>query len=218
MAAAFGLGSYLHRDNTDVPGNAALVVACDTFVAFLAGLVIFPALFAFGLEPDSGSGLLFVTMTNMFARMPAGMAFGSAFFFLLILAAITSSAAVFEVLATTLTDLSRLRRASATWLLAGFFALISVPVILSLALGSGLRLFGMDLFAFADAASGRYLLPIGGLTLALYVAFVWGFDRFRDETNAGAGSVYVTAAWMPLMTFVIPVAVAFLLLVGAGIL
>jgi NSS family neurotransmitter:Na+ symporter len=218
MAAAFGFGSYLDRQNSDVPGNATLVVACDTFVAFLAGLVIFPALFAFGLEPDTGPGLLFVTMTNMFARMPAGTVFGSAFFFLLILAAITSAAAVFEVLTTTLTDLTRLRRVTATWLLAGFFGLVSIPVIMSLAPGSGLRLFGLDLFAFADATSGRYLLPLGGLTLALYVTFIWGFDRFRDETNAGAGRVRVTAAWKPLMVFVIPVAVAFLLLMGAGIL
>ena len=79
MATAFGLGSYLHRQKSDVPGSVALVVACDTFVAFLAGLVIFPALFAFGLEPDTGPGLLFVTMTNMFARMPAGNLFGGAF-------------------------------------------------------------------------------------------------------------------------------------------
>ncbi len=218
MATAFGLGSYLHRQKSDVPGSVALVVACDTFVAFLAGLVIFPALFAFGLEPDTGPGLLFVTMTNMFARMPAGNLFGGAFFFLLILAAITSAAALFEVLTTTLTDLTRLRRATATWLLASVFGLLSTPVILSLAPGSDLRVFGMDLFAFADVTSGRYLLPLAGLTLALYVAFVWGFDRFRDETNAGAGRVRVTAAWKPLMVFLIPVAVAFVLLVGAGIL
>jgi NSS family neurotransmitter:Na+ symporter len=218
MATAFGLGSYLHREDSDVPGNAALVVACDTFVAFLAGLVIFPALFAFGLEPDTGPGLLFVTMTNMFARMPAGSVFGGAFFFLLILAAITSAAALFEVLTTMLTDLTRLRRRTATWLLAGMFGLLSTPVILSLAPGSSLRVLGMNLFDFADAASGRYLLPLGGLMLALYVAFVWGFDRFRDETNVGAGRVRVTAAWRPMMVFFIPVAVAFVLLAGAGIL
>ena len=218
MATAFGLGSYLHREDSDVPGNAALVVACDTFVAFLAGLVIFPALFAFGLEPDTGPGLLFVTMTNMFARMPAGSVFGGAFFFLLILAAITSAAALFEVLTTTLTDLTRLRRRTATWLLAGMFGLLSTPVILSLAPGSSLRVLGMNLFDFADVASGRYLLPLGGLMLALYVAFVWGFDRFRDDTNVGAGRVRVTAAWRPLMVFLIPVAVAFVLLAGAGIL
>jgi len=72
MAAAFGFGSYLNRRSTDVPGSAAVVVLADTFVAFLAGLVIFPALFAFGLEPDQGPGLLFLTMTNLFGQMPAG--------------------------------------------------------------------------------------------------------------------------------------------------
>ncbi len=218
MAASFGLGSYLHPDDSDVPGNAALVVACDTFIAFLAGLVIFPALFAFGLQPETGPGLLFVTMTNMFARMPGGSVFGGGFFFLLILAAVTSAAALFEVLTTSLTDLTKLRRSQATWLLAGLFGLLSTLVILSLAPGSNLSVMGMDLFALFDTATGSYLLPLGGLMLSLYVAFVWGFDRFRDDTNTGAGRVRVTAAWKPLMLFLIPLAVAFVLLTGAGIL
>ena len=79
-------------------------------MAILAGLVMFPALFAFGLEPDAGPGLLFLTMTNLFARMPGGQLFGSAFFFLLLLAAITSAAAMHEVLTGTLTDLLPLKR------------------------------------------------------------------------------------------------------------
>ena len=93
-AAAFAFGSYLAPEDSDVPGGAVIVAVLDTCVAILAGLVIFPALFAFGLDPAEGPGLLFVTMTSVFARMPAGTLFGTLFFFLLLLAGITSIAAV----------------------------------------------------------------------------------------------------------------------------
>ncbi len=218
MAAAFGFGGYLDRERSDVPGNAAIVVACDTGIAFLAGLVIFPALFAFGLAPDAGPGLLFVTMTSLFAQMPAGQLFGAAFFFLLILAAVTSAAALHEVLTATLTDLVPLRRRTASWLLAGLFLVLSTPIILSQGPWSDVRLFDMDLFGLADKVSGSYMLPAGGLVLALYTVFVWKFDRFRDETNVGAGSFKVSGLWKPLVVFVIPLAVAVVLLAGLGIL
>ena len=89
MAAAFGLGSYLDPRDSDVPGNAAMVVAFDTGVAVVAGLVLFPALFAFGMDPDQGAGLLFVTMTALFHEMPGGGVFGAASFFFLLVAGFT---------------------------------------------------------------------------------------------------------------------------------
>lgn len=84
MAAGFAFGGYMHPRNSDVPGNVAIVVACDTAVAVLAGFVIFPALFAFNIAPDAGPGLLFVTMPQRFEQMPGGLFFGGAFFLLLL--------------------------------------------------------------------------------------------------------------------------------------
>ena len=110
MAAAFGLGSYLDRRDSDVPGNATLVVAFDTGVAVVAGLVLFPALFAFGMDPDQGAGLLFVTMTSLFQQMPGGVVFGVAFFFLMIIAGFTSQVAVFEILVSSVVDSLRMSR------------------------------------------------------------------------------------------------------------
>jgi NSS family neurotransmitter:Na+ symporter len=185
MAAAFCFGSYLEREGTDVPGNAALVVLFDTGVAFLAGLVIFPALFAFGLAPDTGPGLVFLTMTNLFASMPAGQLFGGLFFLLLLLAALTSAAAMHEVLTVTVVDLTAVRRRSMSWITAGIVFVLSIPVILSQGPWSRLRLFGMDLFALADTVSGNILLPAGALVLTLYTAFVWGFDSFRRDVHHG---------------------------------
>lgn len=217
MAAAFCFGSYLEPRHSDVPGNAALVVLCDTGVAFVAGLVIFPALFAFGLAPDAGPGLLFLTMTNLFAAMPAGQLFGTAFFLLLILAAMTSAAAMHEVLTVTVTDLAAVGRRATSWTVAGIVFVLSVPIVLSQGPWSGFRVLGMDLFALADTVSGNVLLPAGALALSLYTVFVWKFEGFRDEANVGAGAVKITGAWKPLIVVLIPVAVAVVWLVGLGV-
>ena len=218
MAVAFGFGSYLDPKNSDVPGSVAIVVACDTLVAFTAGLVIFPALFAFGLEPDAGPGLLFLTMTNLFAQMPGGYFFGSLFFFLLILAAMTSAVAHHEILTATLIDLVPISRRAGAWLLSGVFLMLSTVVILSQGPWAGFRIFDMDLFVFLDTLSGTFLLPTGALAVSLYVVFGWTFDRFRDDTNVGSDSVRINAMWKPLVVFVIPVAVIIVLLMGLGVL
>ena len=217
MAATFAYGSYLSPEKSDVPGSAAIVVAFDTSMAFLAGLVIFPALFAFGMEPDSGPGLLFITMPALFARMPAGELFGASFFFLMIIAGLTSQIALFEVMTASLRDSLGWRRTKAVWVTAvGTFAL-SVPIILSQGPWSHIRLFDKDLFGLADWLSGNIMLTLGAFLISLYVALVWGWERFRDETNVGSGRVKVGALWAPFVRYLIPVAVAIVLLVGLGV-
>ena len=220
MAGAFVMGSYLNRRDTDVPGNTALVVAFDTGVAVVAGLVLFPALFAFGMDPDQGAGLLFITMTSLFQQMPGGMVFGAAFFFLMLVAGFTSQVAVFESLVATIVDSLGMTRKRAVVLCAAGSFLLGVPVILSQGPWSHIHIFGMNFFDFANTVSSDYLLGAGGLLLSLYVVSKWGWSRFREETNQGAGRVKVTAAWGPLIRFVIPVSVALVLLgsfgVGAG--
>ncbi len=217
MAAAFGLGSYLDRQGSDVPGNAAMVVAFDTGVAVVAGLVLFPALFAFGMNPDQGAGLLFVTMTSLFQQMPGGAAFGAAFFFLMIIAGFTSQVAVFEILVASLADSLGMTRRSAVLVCAAGAILFGVPVILSQGPWADVHIFGMNFFDFADTVSSDYLLAAGGLLISLYVLSQWGWKRFRDEANRGAGRVRATAAWGFLLRFVIPVAVAIVLLGGFGV-
>lgn len=214
MAAAFALGSFLDRDSSDIPGNAAIVVAVDTVVAVLAGLVMFPALFAFGLEPDSGPSLLFLTMTNLFAQMPAGALFGGVFFFLLILAAMTSLVAMFEVMTATLIDATGWPRRFAIAVVALGWAALSTPVVLAQGPWAGDWAFGRSLFDFLDATSGQFLLPAAGLMLALYLAYGWGFSGFRDETNRGAGPFQVSGLWRPFVVVLIPIAVIIVVLTG----
>jgi len=217
MAAAFGFGSYLHPAASDIPGSAAIVVAFDTMVAFIAGLVLFPALFAFGLEPDVGPGLLFVTMANLFGQIPAGQLLSIAFFFLLLLAGVTSAVAQIEVLVATLEDSCSIGRTKGVVLVGGGLLFLNVPVVLSQGPWSEVSVFGMDLFVLTDYVSGSVLLPIGALALALYVAVSWGWKGFRDDLNQGAGTVRVGPSWKPFVMVLIPLAVAMILLVGLGV-
>ncbi len=217
MAGGFCMGSYLNRRNTDVPGNVALVTAMDTGVAVVAGLMLFPALFAFGMDPDQGAGLLFVTMTSLFQQMPGGMVFGAAFFFLMLVAGFTSQVVVFEALVATVVDSLGMTRKRAVVFCTGGAFLIGLPVILSQGPWSHIHILGMNFFDFADTVSSDYLLGAGGLLISLYVVSKWGWSRFREETNQGAGRFRVTSAWAPFVRFIIPVAVALVLLGGFGV-
>ncbi len=218
MATAWGFGSYLNRQHTDVPGSAAIVVACDTGIAFIAGLVIFPALFAFGIEPDSGPRLLFVTMANLFDRMPGGQFFGGLFFFLIVLAGLTSALAQFEIFVSTLSDSLSIHRRKAVWLVAALLFALTIPNVLSQGPWAHVTLFGRDIFALVDWLSGTFLLTSGALLLAVYVSLVWGWTAFRDETNVGAGRVRVFSSWKPFVKYIIPITVALILLGGLGVL
>ncbi len=217
MAAGFAFGGYMHPRDSDVPGNVAIVVACDTAVAVLAGFVIFPALFAFNIAPDSGPGLLFVTMPQLFEQMPGGVFFGGAFFFLLLLAGITSAAAIFEVIAASLIDGYGISRTKAAVATGGLWAVLSTLVILGEGPWSALQLFGLTIFGLLDVASTNFLLPAGGLALALYTVFVWKFDGFRDDVNVGAGRLRVTGWLRPAVLIVIPIGVVLVLLTSLGV-
>jgi len=217
MAAGFAFGGYMHPRESDVPGNIAIVVACDTGVAILAGLVIFPALFAFNIAPDAGPGLLFVTMPQLFGQMPGGVFFGVAFFFLLLLAGITSAIAIFEVIVASLMDGYGVSRAKASLTAGGMWAVLSTLVILGEGPWSGVRAWGLTLFGLIDAVTTNFLLPAGGLALVLYTVVVWKFDGFRDDVNVGAGRLRITGLLRPAVLILIPIAVGLVLLTSLGL-
>lgn len=218
MAGAFVFGSYLDPDSSDVPGNATKIVAFDTIAALLAGLVIFPALFAFGIAPDAGPGLLFVTMSGLFAQLPAGDVLAGCFFFLVFLAGLTSGLALIETLTRTVMETFDWPRARSTWSLLALLFLGGVVIALGYGPWQHVQIGGLGFFGLADYISGNVFLTLGGLAIALYVGFSWGFDRFSEDTNRGAGRIRVTPSWGPVMRFVAPVAVALVLLAGLGLL
>ena len=218
MAGAFVFGSYLDPEKSDVPGNATKIVGCDTVAAVLAGMVIFPALFAFGLEPDTGPGLLFVTMSGLFARLPAGDMLAGAFFFLVFVAGLTSCLALIETLTGTFMDTFGWGRKRSLWSLLALLFAGGIVIALGYGPWSHITVAGLGFFGLADYISGNVFLTVGGLAISLYVAMSWGFDRFREDTNRGAGPIRVTAAWGPVMKYIAPIAVAFVVLAGLGLL
>ena len=216
MAAGFAFGGYMHPRDSDIPGSVTIVAICDTAVAFGAGLIIFPALFSFGIAPNQGPGLLFVTLPQVFGQMAGGTAFGAAFFVLLLLAGITSAVAIFEVLTASLVDTLGMERPRAALASGALWAVLSTLVILGEGPWSSMKLAGLTLFGLLDTLSTNILLPVGGLLLALYAGYVWTFDGFRNEVNVGAGRLRIAAVLRPFVTIVVPLAVTAMLLAGLG--
>ncbi len=218
MAGSFVYGSYLHPTESDVPGGAAVVTASVAFASFLSGMVMFPALFAFGLEPNVGPGLLFVTMASLFAVLPGGSILGGLFFFLVFLAGFTASIGLLEALTASAMDSFKLGRNRAVWLVLGLLFLAGIPSALSFGPWSEVHLFGLNLFGLIDFVSSNIFLGLGALLMALYAGWAWGFEGFQRETNVGAKRVRVFDAWRPFVRYLIPIAVVLVVLGGLGVL
>ena len=217
MAVAFAYGSYLHPSRSDIPGNSVIVVILDMSAAFLAGLVIFPALFAFGLSPDSGAGLLFVTMSRLFAEIPGGNLLGAAFYFLILLAGLTSGIGLLEAVVATVMDLRGVPRKTAVILTLVIVALMCIIPLLSKGSWADARLFGKDGFQLVDFISGNFLLPLGALMLAFYVPVVWKFEKFQRCVNRGALRFRISDGWGLLVKFGLPAALILIVLRGLAL-
>ena len=204
MGAAFAFGSYLTPQTTDIPGSAVLVVGVDTAMAILAGLVMFPALFAMGMQPDEGPRLLFVTMTALFEQMPGGSGLRRGFLRAAHRRCTDVDHCVVRVVHErrpgTRSGLSRRRSAALTGVLTWVCASI---VILSQGPWDGIRVAGLGLFPFLDKFAG-YLLTAGALLMSLYVVFVWRWEAFRDLTNEGSRRIKVGRTWRPFVMLIIP--------------
>ncbi len=163
MGCMITYGSYLKKDS-NIPTDSYWISGADTLIAFLAGLVIFPAVFAFGLEPGAGPGLTFITLPAVFASMGAiGHFFGILFFILLTVAAITSAISLLEVVCAYFIDEVKWNRKKAAWIMGIIIFLLGVPSSLGQGVWSGVRIIGgRDILDSLDFIASNLLLPIGG--------------------------------------------------------
>lgn len=212
LAAAFTYGSYLDRDNSNLVTDGIWVVSLDTFIAFISGLVIFPALFAFDVAPDSGAGLLFLTIPNLFDLIPGGTFFGLLFFFLVIIAGLTTGVGLVEAVVVNIAEVFNLKRRTSIYVSMAVLILMAIPSILSQGPWSEFLIFGMDFFDFVDYVSGNILLTLGGLLIALFVAIKWKFENYMNELNMGTSKLAITPVLKPVITVFIPVVIAFILI------
>ncbi|MBQ7776022.1 MAG: sodium-dependent transporter [Lachnospiraceae bacterium] len=207
-------GSYINKDRS-LLGESVNVAILDTSVAFCSGLIMFPACFAYGVEVNSGPSLIFLTLPNIFNNIPLGRLWGSLFFVFMSFAALSTIFAVFEGIISCTMDLTGWSRKKACWVNGVAMIILSLPCILGFNVLSNVQLAGKGIMDMEDFVVSNLLLPIGSLIFVIFctVRYGWGWDKFVAEANEGKG--LKVASWMrPYMTFVLPIIVLIILLVG----
>lgn len=206
--------SYI-PDDQDLASSGLFVLGVDTAIALLAGLVIFPAVFAMGVAPDSGPGLTFITLPGVFAHMPGGEIFSFIFFLLLFFAAITSMMSLLEVAVSFLVDEFSMKRHAAAIAGGGAITLFGVLSAHSLADGSPLsNILGMTFFDLMDSVTNNIMMPISAMGISLFVGWLWADSARRQITNDGMLRFPAMSVWMLSIRFFAPTMIAIILVTG----
>ena len=215
IAAMEIFGSYMSKDHT-LGGEAVRICALDTFVAIMAGLIIFPACFSFGVQPDAGPQLIFVTLPNVFVNMAGGRIWGALFFLFMIFASFSTVVAVFQNLLASCNDMFGWDLKKASVINCIFMLAASMPCVLGYNVWDTLRIVGnRDVLDSEDFIVSNLLLPIGALVYLLFCVtkWGWGFDSYLEEANTGEG--FKLPKWMkPYLQFVLPVLIVIILVQG----
>ena len=209
MGAIMAYGAYMPADQ-NIGRTAITVAALDTGVALLAGIAIFPIVFANGLEPSEGPGLVFVTLPIAFANMPLGVLFGTLFFILLSIAALSSSISLIEPGVAWLVESLKTKRSYAAIALGAFAWTLGVFSALSFNLMSEFKIFGMNFFDFTDFLTNQIMLPLGGIFIAIFVGWVMKKQDVLDELQIEDGIIF--KSWFFIIRFVAPVMVGMVLI------
>ena len=209
-------GSYIDREHTLLKESINIAVL-DTFVAITSGLIIFPACFAFGVNPDSGTSLLFKTLPNIFDEMAGGRIWGSLFFVFMAFAAFSTVIAVFENIISCGMDLWGWSRKKSSLINMALIAVLAIPCILGFNVWSGFQPFGEGsvVLDLEDYAISNVILPVGALVYLLFCVtkYGWGFDNYLEEANAGKG-IKIPRWIKGYLQFVLPIILIFLLIQG----
>lgn len=217
MGAMLTYGSYADEE-TSIPKVAITVSLMDTLVALLSGLAIFPIVFAYGMEPAAGPGLVFKTLPVLFAQMPGGGLIAFLFFLLLVFAALTSSISLLEVVVAYYCDENRWDRKKATLIMGVLIFLLGVPSALSSNLLKDLHLIGGRNFLDSiDFLSTNYVLPLGGLLITVFTGWILNQRLAKGELDKGGTYRQVYPVWRFLIRYIAPVLVALVLLNKIGI-
>ena len=206
-------GSYISRDRS-LTGEAVIVTALDTFVALTAGLIIFPACFAYGINPGAGPGLIFVTLPNIFSQMPSGKLWGALFFLFMSFAALSTVIAVFENIVACFMDHFGWSRKTSSIFMGVTVLILSVPCALGFNVWSYIQPLGAGsgILDLEDFIVSNNLLPIGALVYLLFCVtkYGWGWDNFIAEADTGEGVKFPKfLRWY--FTFIVPVIILVIL-------
>ena len=214
IAAMEIFGSYMSKDDT-LPGESVKICALDTFVAIMAGLIIFPACFSYGVEPDQGPALIFITLPNVFVNMAGGRIWGTLFFLFMTFACFSTIIAVFENIISFCIDMFGISRTKSVIINAVIILIASLPCVFGFNIWSGFELFGQNVLGMEDFLVSNILLPVGSLIYLLFCVtkFGWGFDNYLAECNTGKGMKFARFL-KPFFQFVLPILVLIVLVQG----
>lgn len=215
VAAMEIFGSYMGKDHT-LAGEGVRICALDTFVAIMAGLIIFPACFSYNVEVNAGPSLIFITLPNVFINMPGGRIWGSLFFLFMTFASFSTVIAVFENIMSFCMDMFGWSRNKAALINCIVILIASLPCVLGYNVWSNLHLIGgRDVLDSEDFIVSNLLLPIGSLIYLLFCVtkWGWGFEKYCEEANTGDG-IKISKKLRPYFQFILPILIVFILIQG----
>ncbi len=214
MGVLITYGSYIQKDD-NLTTTALSVTLSDTLIAVLAGVVIFPAAFSFGVQPTAGMGLVFNTLPMIFNQMAGGYFFCIIFFVLLAVAALTSTISLLEVIVAYFVEELRMSRRWATVIASLGCMAIGVFASLSLKSDTGFTIAGLSFFDSLDFISAKVLLPIGALFIVIFVGWVMGKKTFNEEiTNGGKLKLSIKSVIFFIIRYLAPLAIAVIFITG----
>ena len=214
--------SYFSRQ-TNLVRSAMQIALLDSAIAILAGLMIFPAAFSVGIQPDSGPSLIFITLPNVFQQafssMPAvGYVIGVLFYALLVFAALTSTISMHEIGTAFFYEEMHLTRRKAAWILTAVCSVLAVFCSLSIGAVDGIRLFGLSLMDFCDLLTAQVMLPAGALLTSIMLGWFVSAKTVGDEfTNQGTVSLRLFGVWLFCVRFVVPLCILLIFLHQLGV-
>lgn len=215
MASIEIMGSYMAKDRT-LAGESVRIAGLDTFVALMSGLIIFPACFSFGISPDQGPSLIFITLPRVFTHMSGGRLWGTIFFIFMTFASFSTVIAVCENLVAFVVDNFGLDRKKSVWINFLVVLLTSLPCALSYSVLSNVHLIaGRDILDSEDFIVSNLILPIGSLIFLLFCVtkLGWGFDKYLKEVNTGEG--LKMPRWIkPYLRYVMPILIVVIIITG----
>lgn len=215
VAAMEIFGSYMGKDHT-LSGEGVRICALDTFVAIMAGLIIFPACFSYNVEVNAGPSLIFITLPNVFINMSGGRIWGSLFFLFMTFASFSTVIAVFENIMSFCMDMFGWSRNKAALINCIVILIASLPCVLGYNVWSNLHLIGgRDVLDSEDFIVSNLLLPIGSLIYLLFCVtkWGWGFEKYCEEANTGDG-IKISKKLRPYFQFILPILIVFILIQG----
>lgn len=205
IAAMEIFGSYMKKDHT-LTGEAVRICCLDTFVAIMAGLIIFPACFSYNVEAGQGPALIFDALPNVFVNMAGGRIWGTLFFLFMTFVSFSTVIAVFENLVSFLSDTFKISRKKSSVINFAIVFITSLPCMFGFNLLSGVNVLGMGILDMEDFVVSNILLPLGSLVYLLFCVtkFGWGFDNYYNECNTGKG-MKLPRIVKPYLQYVLPI-------------